>query len=230
MAKRAVTIAETVLETPESTVLDLIDELLNKGVMATGDVTLGVAGIDLIYLRLSTLLCAADRVLPRDPTRAEAQAQASPARRPEIARRPQASREDRPSSRAVWREAIQTCRRGAGHGGGTARAARRDRAAHAADARLKPRAPTSRAPLRWNPQPEDVQRSVAQLVLTIVEFLRRLMERQAIRRMEQKTLTRKEVDDVGRALMQLEETVRDIGARFGLTPRTSTSIWGRSAS
>jgi gas vesicle structural protein len=66
MAKRAAPIAETVLETPESTVLDLIDQLLNKGVMATGDVTLGVAGIDLIYLRLSSLLCAADRVLPRD--------------------------------------------------------------------------------------------------------------------------------------------------------------------
>jgi hypothetical protein len=45
----------------------LIDELLNKGVMATGDVTLGVAGIDLIYLRLSSILCAADRVLPRSP-------------------------------------------------------------------------------------------------------------------------------------------------------------------
>ena len=66
MAKRAATIAEAVLATPESTVLDLIDHLLNKGVMATGDVTLGVAGIDLIYLRLSSLLCAADRVLPRD--------------------------------------------------------------------------------------------------------------------------------------------------------------------
>ena len=74
------------------------------------------------------------------------------------------------------------------------------------------------APLRWNPQPEDVQKSVAQLVLTIVEFLRRLMERQAIRRMEQKTLTRKEVEAVGDALMKLEETVRDIGAKFGLTP------------
>ena len=49
------------------------------------------------------------------------------------------------------------------------------------------------APARWNPDPEDVQKSVAQLVLTIVEFLRKLMERQAIRRMEQKTLTRKEV-------------------------------------
>ena len=57
-------IADDVLETRESTVLDLVDHLLNKGVMATGDVTLGVAGIDLIYLRLAALLCAADRVLP----------------------------------------------------------------------------------------------------------------------------------------------------------------------
>jgi hypothetical protein len=74
------------------------------------------------------------------------------------------------------------------------------------------------APLRWNPNPEEVQKSVVQLVLTIVELLRRLMERQAIRRMEQKTLTRKEVEAVGEALMKLEETVRDIGAKFGLTP------------
>ena len=75
-----------------------------------------------------------------------------------------------------------------------------------------------RAPLRWNPEPDDVQKSVAQLVLTIVEFLRRLMERQAIRRMEQKTLTPKEVEAVGAALMKLEETVQEIGAKFGLTP------------
>jgi hypothetical protein len=58
------TVADQVLDPPESTVLDLLDNLLNKGVMANGDVTLGVAGIDLIYLRLSALLCAADRVLP----------------------------------------------------------------------------------------------------------------------------------------------------------------------
>jgi hypothetical protein len=61
------TIAEQVLEAPESTVLDLLDHLLNKGVMLNADVTLGVAGIELIYLRLSSLLCAADRVLPTSP-------------------------------------------------------------------------------------------------------------------------------------------------------------------
>ena len=59
-----ITVAADVLEPPESTVLDLIDSLLNKGVMANGEVTLGVAGIDLIYLRLSSILCAADRVFP----------------------------------------------------------------------------------------------------------------------------------------------------------------------
>jgi hypothetical protein len=68
MSKREA-VADVVLDTPDSTMLDLIDELLNKGVMATGDLTLGVAGIDLIYVRLSALLCAADRVLPRDPRR-----------------------------------------------------------------------------------------------------------------------------------------------------------------
>ena len=61
-------VADQVLDASESTLLDLLDNLLNKGVMANGDVTLGVAGIDLIYLRLSALLCAADRVLPRSQT------------------------------------------------------------------------------------------------------------------------------------------------------------------
>jgi hypothetical protein len=73
------------------------------------------------------------------------------------------------------------------------------------------------ASMRWNPDADDVQRSVAQLVLTLVEFLRKLMERQAIRRMEHRTLTRKEIEAVGAALMTLEETIQEIGARFGLT-------------
>lgn len=62
---RPASVVDQVLEaTPDSTVVDLVDRLLNKGVVANGDVTLGVAGIDLIYVRLSALLCAADRVLP----------------------------------------------------------------------------------------------------------------------------------------------------------------------
>ena len=71
-------------------------------------------------------------------------------------------------------------------------------------------------PPRWNADPDDVQRSVAQLVLTLVEFIRRLLERQAIRRMEGGTLTDEQTEDIGRALMQLEETVRDLAGRFGI--------------
>ena len=56
-----------VLDPPEASILDLLDRLLDKGVMANGDVTLGVAGVDLIYVRLAALLCAADRVLPDAP-------------------------------------------------------------------------------------------------------------------------------------------------------------------
>ncbi len=74
------------------------------------------------------------------------------------------------------------------------------------------------APPRWNASPEDVQRSVMQLVLTLVEFIRKLMERQAIRRLEAGTLTRKETENVGLALMRLEETIRDLAQQFDLKP------------
>src|SRR5262245_46495042 len=54
---------------------------------------------------------------------------------------------------------------------------------------------SGRGPLRWNADPDEVQRSVAQLVLTLVEFIRKLLERQAIRRMEAATLTDQETED-----------------------------------
>jgi len=74
------------------------------------------------------------------------------------------------------------------------------------------------AALRWNPEKDDVQRSVVQLVLTLVELVRKLMERQAIRRMEQRTLSRAEIEAVGASLMEIEHTIRDIGRMFDLKP------------
>lgn len=73
-------------------------------------------------------------------------------------------------------------------------------------------------PGRWNVDPHDAQRSLARLVLALVEFLRRLMERQAVRRMEASTLTATQAEDVGLALMRLEKTVRDLARGFGLDP------------
>lgn len=74
------------------------------------------------------------------------------------------------------------------------------------------------AATRWNPDAGDVQRSVIQLVLTLVELIRKLMERQAIRRMEQGTLSAGETEAVGTALMEIERTIREIGKTFDLTP------------
>jgi len=74
------------------------------------------------------------------------------------------------------------------------------------------------APARWNANPEDVQRSVAKLVLTLMEFLRKLFEKQAIRRMEAGSLTPDETEALGLALMRLEETITSLATQFELSP------------
>ena len=65
---------------------------------------------------------------------------------------------------------------------------------------------------------EGVEQGLAQLVLTLVEFLRQLLERQAVRRMEGGSLTDEEVERVGLALMKLEEKVHQLADQFGLRP------------
>ena len=66
--------------------------------------------------------------------------------------------------------------------------------------------------------PDDVERGLAKLVLALVEFLRRLLERQAVRRMEGGTLTDDEVERMGLALMRLEQKVHEMARAFGLDP------------
>jgi hypothetical protein len=58
--------ALAILEQPESSLLDLVDNLLSKGVMLNGELVIALADVDLVYVRASILLCAADRVLPSD--------------------------------------------------------------------------------------------------------------------------------------------------------------------
>ena len=70
---------------------------------------------------------------------------------------------------------------------------------------------------RVNADPEHVERGLAQLVLTIVDLLRELMERQALRRMEGGTLSDEEVERLGRAFMRLNERMEELKDEFGLT-------------
>lgn len=54
---------EAALEGIDASLLDIVDHVLTKGVVITGDLMIGVAEVDLVYLRLSAVLCAADRIL-----------------------------------------------------------------------------------------------------------------------------------------------------------------------
>lgn len=56
-----------VLEGIDASLLDIVDHVLNQGIVVTGDLLLGVADVDLVYLRASIVLCAADRILGPRP-------------------------------------------------------------------------------------------------------------------------------------------------------------------
>ncbi len=55
---------DDVLEEADATLLEIVDHVLNKGVVVSGELMLGIAKVDLVYVRISAVLCAADRVLP----------------------------------------------------------------------------------------------------------------------------------------------------------------------
>ena len=64
---------------------------------------------------------------------------------------------------------------------------------------------------------DEVRRDLMKLVLTIVELLRQLMERQAIRRVDQGDLTEQEEEDLGTSLMHLADAMDELTEQFGLT-------------
>ena len=66
--------------------------------------------------------------------------------------------------------------------------------------------------------PENIEQGLAKLVLGLVELLRQLLERQAIRRMQGGSLTDQQVEEMGDALMKLEKKMHELADHFGLTP------------
>ena len=71
---------------------------------------------------------------------------------------------------------------------------------------------------RVSADPETVERGLVQLVLTLVELLRQLMERQAVRRLDAGAMTPEETERVGLTLMLLEKRMAELRDHFGLTP------------
>lgn len=138
-------------------------------------------------------------------------------RKPKTVRRAGAAASRQGSRRAVTKGGRAASKRRPGRAAARAAAITVTEVAELDDLRKQlERTAAGQASPWWNADPDDVQRSVGHLVLTLVEFIRKLLERQSIRRMEAGTLTDRQVEDVGRALMPLEETVRDMAARFGI--------------
>ncbi|HEX6502173.1 MAG TPA: gas vesicle protein K [Terriglobales bacterium] len=78
--------------------------------------------------------------------------------------------------------------------------------------------PSPAIPDRINCTPENVEQGLARLVLSLIELIRQLLERQAIRRMEGGSLSEEQVEQMGEALMKLEAKIHELAANFNLTP------------
>jgi hypothetical protein len=190
----------------ESTLVDLVDSLLDKGVVVDGEVVLGLAGIDLIYLRLAALLVAADRVAAKSPIPTLAPPAADEGDKPHQVL-------ERESPRKASAEPLTFSDLPAVSAGEPAALHIRP----ATEATVRPRS-AAEPSSRWNPDPDDVRKGITKLVLTLAEFIKQVLERQAIRRMEAGTLSDEETERLGTALAQVEETLREMAERAGIDP------------
>ena len=76
---------------------------------------------------------------------------------------------------------------------------------------------TDSLPSRINIDAQSVEQGLAKLVLTLIEFIRRLLEKQAVRRMEGGDLSPEQIEELGLALMRLEAKLNELKSQFGLT-------------
>ena len=76
---------------------------------------------------------------------------------------------------------------------------------------------TDSLPSRINVDAQSVEQGLAKLVLTLIEFIRRLLEKQAVRRMEGGDLSPEQIEELGLALMRLEAKLNELKSQFGLT-------------
>jgi hypothetical protein len=88
--------------------------------------------------------------------------------------------------------------------------------AHAREFVEELRRATDSLPTRINIDAQSVEQGLAKLVLTLIELIRRLLEKQAVRRMEGGGLTPEQVEELGLALMKLEAKMQELKAQFGL--------------
>ena len=179
------------LARPQLDLAELLDRTLGAGVVVAGDVTLSVADVDLVYLNLRALLASVATLEAQGiafPHNGGRGVESGPGRLAPPAIEPP-ERDDRPRPRRTSNGVREVP-------GAVVGAAVPDGRTERDDERL--------------------ERGLAQLVLTVVELLRQLMERQALRRVDAGTLDEGQVDRLGRAFERLERQMDELKERFAL--------------
>ncbi|HXI97954.1 MAG TPA: gas vesicle protein GvpJ [Gemmatimonadaceae bacterium] len=177
---------------PRVELSEVLNHILDKGVVLKGEVMLAVADIDLIKLDLGLLLSAVESAM-RTPRVSGARTLGLASPGPE-SRRPQASSGSTMESQVV--DSLDAPR----------------------DAPVTPlESVAENLPQRLNTDPDKVENGLAKLVLTLIEVLRKVLEHQAVRRMEGGHLSDAEIEKLGVALLRLNDRMQDMKGIFGLT-------------
>ena len=169
---------------------EVLSHVLDKGVVLRGEVMLAVADVDLIRLDLGLLLSAVETAMRRS---------GEPGSRGAIGAARPRSAEEVPSGSTMESQVVQSL--------------------HApSDAVMAPLETVAEGlPPRLNTDPDKVENGLAKLVLTLIEVLRKVLEHQAVRRMEGGHLSDAEVERLGVALLRLNDRMQDMKGVFGLT-------------
>ncbi len=176
---------------PRVELSEVLNHILDKGVVLKGEVMLAVADIDLIQLDLGLLLTAVESAMSRPRVAgARTAGLAAPRREPRLAVASGSTME----SQVV--DSLDAPR----------------------DVAVTPLETVAESlPQRLNTDPDKVENGLAKLVLTLIEVLRKVLEHQAVRRMEGGHLSDAEIEKLGVALLRLNDRMQDMKGIFGLT-------------
>lgn len=189
--------SDDILDSQRLDLSDVLSSLLDKGVALRGGVTLAVADIDLVYLDLALLLTAVESAI-REPKRTPALL-ASAFGPPML--EPGARRGQEQWTQAAPEETE----------GGVSRPEAREGREGVDISELAPGLPA-----RIDADANAAENGLARLVLTLIELLRKVLEHQAIRRMDGGGLTEAEIEKLGLAMLRLHQRMEDMKEVFGL--------------
>lgn len=196
-----------VLGNTEVSLLDVLDRLLDKGVVVGGDMTISVAEVDLIFASLRLVVTSVDKIcensngsfpggeLPEPPGSDRECSRNEPHENTEL------------NIPSISNTICSSAEYNKGNGAGNISSF------HGLPSTCGSIEPDTGVK---NIDPDKASNGLAQLVLTVTDLIRKLLEREALRRMERGTLTHRQIEQVGEAFLRMEKKMQDIKDIFNL--------------